>query len=204
MEQQLMDRDRVILALKDLLSMAQTRMKKFSDRKRREVNYEIGDWVFLKIRPYRQQSLAKRRCEKLAPKYFGPFKISECVGAVAYRLELPVEASIHNVFHVSQLKKAIGDITTVQPKVPNLTENFEWTLVPKSVLGMRWNFDLLQEEWLIKWEGLHDCDASWEAVSTIKDQFPQFHLGDKVLLTLEDIVRPPIKYTYSRKGKKRM
>lgn len=148
--------------LKDQLGMAISRMKKFLDRKRREVNFQVGNYVFLKIRPYRQQSLAKRRCEKLSPKYFGPYKICERVGEVAYCLELPAEASIHNVFHVSQLKEAKGDVVTVQPGVPNLIENFEWSLYPESVLGMRWNAELLQDEWLIKWEGLQDCDASWE------------------------------------------
>lgn len=68
--------------------MAQNRIKKYTDKKRRKVHYKLGEWVFLKIRPYQQKSLAKQRSEKLSPKYFGSFKILENVGVVTYRLEL--------------------------------------------------------------------------------------------------------------------
>lgn len=108
-EMQLMDQDATLATLKSHLEMACNRMKKQADRKRREVEFVEGDSVFLKIHPYRQQSVAHCRNAKVAPRFFCPFQISQRIGLEAYRLDLTPESSIHNVFHVYQLKKLIGD-----------------------------------------------------------------------------------------------
>lgn len=79
-------------------------MKKYVDLKRREVEYVVGDMVFLKIRPYQQILLRRKRNEKLSPKFLGPYKIIKRIGSIAYKLELPSNTMIHPVFHVSQLK----------------------------------------------------------------------------------------------------
>lgn len=78
--------------------VAQNRMKKHADLHRRELEFQVGDEVFLKLRPYRQRSLARKHCEKLAPKFYDPYKVVERIGEVTYRLELPPLANIHNVF----------------------------------------------------------------------------------------------------------
>ena len=69
----LKERDMAISALKENLCLAHNRMKKMADLKRRELKFKEGDEVFLKLRLYWQRSLAKRRCEKLGPKYYGPY-----------------------------------------------------------------------------------------------------------------------------------
>ena len=79
-----------------------------TNRNRRQLKFKVGDEVYLKLRPYRQHSLARNKCEKLAPKFYGPYKIIEKIGEVVYRLMLPPEAVIHNVFHISQLKLKLG------------------------------------------------------------------------------------------------
>ena len=114
----------------------------------------------MKLRPYRQRSLARKKFEKLAPKYYGPYKIIEEIAAVAYRLMLPLEASIHNVFHISQLKLKLGKQQAVQHQQPMLTEEFELQLWPETVLGVRWNQELGGNEWLIKWKGLSNSEAT--------------------------------------------
>lgn len=202
LDQQLVARDLALLSIKEQLAVAQNRMKKYADLKHREVQFEVGDMVYLKLKPYRQRSLAKKRCEKLSPKYYGPYEIEERVGSVAYRLKLPPSTTIHNVFHVSQLKKALGEWEHSQSRPLALTENFEWKVELEDVFGMRWNTEKEREEWLVKWQDRPFCDATWEEAEVIKRQFLDFHLEDKVSLPAGGIVRPPIMKTYERRGKK--
>ena len=100
-------RDEILAELKENLTLAQQRMKLFADRHRREVSYELGDWVFLKLQPYRMKSLARKQRDKLRPRYYGPFQIIAKVGQVAYHLALPPDCKLHPVFHVSKLKRAL-------------------------------------------------------------------------------------------------
>lgn len=71
---------------------------------RRELNLQVGDDVFLNLRSYSQRSFSRKRCEKLALKFYDPYKVVKKIGEAAYRLELPPKANICNVFHVSHLK----------------------------------------------------------------------------------------------------
>ena len=85
--------------------MAQSRQKSYIDRRRRPLEFEVGDHVFLKVMPKRGVVRFGKR-EKLAPRYIGPFETLERVGIVAYRLALPPSLSgVHEVFHVSMLWK---------------------------------------------------------------------------------------------------
>jgi hypothetical protein len=98
----LRDRQLQLDRLKIHLASAQNRMKLQADRRRSEKEFAVGDKVFLKLQPYIQSSLVNRPFPKLAFKFFGPYEILERIGAVAYRLNLPVDSKIHPVFHVSQ------------------------------------------------------------------------------------------------------
>ncbi|KZV21201.1 hypothetical protein F511_27607 [Dorcoceras hygrometricum] len=85
-------------------------MLKFANVHRRDISFQIGDMVYLKLRPHRQQSICHRVYQKLAPKYYGPFPVIQRIGSIAYKLQLPEGSRIHPVFHASQLKQARGVI----------------------------------------------------------------------------------------------
>lgn len=72
-------------------------------------NSTLGNGFTSKLRPYRQQSLSQKALYKLGSRFYGPYKILKRIGEVAYKLELPAEAQIHPVIHVSQLKRKLGN-----------------------------------------------------------------------------------------------
>ncbi|KAL4558872.1 hypothetical protein LXL04_037076 [Taraxacum kok-saghyz] len=159
-------------------------MKVQADKKRTEVEFKEGEIVYLKLKPYRQQSLARRKFEKLAARYYGPYKVLQKVGKVAYNLELPPTASIHPVFHVSLLRPAFGSPLQPTTLPDQLSTGMEMRVQPAAVLGTRTRQVEGQEELkvLIQWLGLPAMEATWEDFKKMEAQFPEFHIGDKVKL----------------------
>jgi hypothetical protein len=93
--------------VRENLHVTQSRQKSYADHRRRELSFEVGDFVYLKVSPMRGLHHFKVR-GKLAPRFIGSFKILERRGEVAYQLELlPQLSDVHDVFHVSQLKKCL-------------------------------------------------------------------------------------------------
>lgn len=124
-------------------------MKTQADRRRCDVEYEVGKMVYLKFRPYCQATVTKRPCEKLAPKYFGPYQIVKRISKVAYKLDLPDETSIHPMFHLSQLKQALNSQTPIEPHPPQLKNEFEWIAEPQDVYAYRFNDQTREWELLV-------------------------------------------------------
>ena len=90
------------------MKAAQDRQKSYPDKRRKDLEFEVEDRVFLKLSPWKGVVRFGKR-GKLSPRYIGPFEIVERI-AVAYRLDLPEELSrVHNVFHISMLRKYISD-----------------------------------------------------------------------------------------------
>ncbi|GJZ63641.1 transposon ty3-G gag-pol polyprotein [Tanacetum coccineum] len=180
-EEFLLDRDKLLRDLRSNLLIARDRMKSKADSKRREVEFAVGDMVYLKLQPYRQTTVAVRLSAKIGPKFFGPYKILERVGPVAYRLELPPGTLVHNVFHVSLLKACKGD-----PPIPASTDNGSATQPatepqPEAVIDER----VVQQgkyrpktEILVKWQGLPQEDATWETKWRFIKAYPDFRLAD--------------------------
>nr|GEZ13308.1 putative reverse transcriptase domain-containing protein [Tanacetum cinerariifolium] len=87
--------------------MARSRQKSYADKRRKPLEFKVGDRVSLNVSPWKGVVRFGKK-GKLAPRYVGPFEIVECVGPVAYRLKLPQELScVHDTFHVSNLKKCL-------------------------------------------------------------------------------------------------
>ncbi|KAH7526809.1 hypothetical protein JRO89_XSUnG0053200 [Xanthoceras sorbifolium] len=86
-EKEMMTRGEIVAKVKKELEKAQGRMKKYYDQSRREVSFEPGDFVYLKLQPYRQKSLKKKFNVKLSQRYYGPFKVFERIGEVVYRVD---------------------------------------------------------------------------------------------------------------------
>ncbi|GJU28651.1 putative reverse transcriptase domain-containing protein [Tanacetum coccineum] len=104
-----------IILIKQRMQAAQDRQKSYADRKRKPMEYEVGDRVMLKVSPWKGVVRFGKR-GKLNPRYVRPFKVLAKVGKVAYRLELPQELSrVHHTFHVSNLKKCYADEPLVMP-----------------------------------------------------------------------------------------
>ena len=98
--------------LKQNLLQARERMKVQADKHRVERSFSEGDWVYLRLQPFRQRSLKPNVLGKLSPKFYGPFQVLQRVGEVAYKLALPSDSLIHPVFHVSCLKAKLGQQVT--------------------------------------------------------------------------------------------
>ena len=87
--------------------------------------------VYLRLQPYRQSLLNKKGAKKLKPCFYGPYRVVKKVGEVAYKLELPQESKIHNVFHVSNLKKTIGQHIAPSTELPPLDDEGLLVLIPE-------------------------------------------------------------------------
>ncbi|GJU78401.1 putative reverse transcriptase domain-containing protein [Tanacetum coccineum] len=104
-----------ISQIKDRLKAARDRQKSYADKRRKPLEFSVGDYVLLKVSPWKGVVRFGKK-EKLTPRFVGPFEIIEKVGPVAYRLYLPEELDgVHDTFHVSNLKKCLADPTLQVP-----------------------------------------------------------------------------------------
>ena len=109
--------------LKNKLNKAQATMKHYADLRHEPHPFKVGDWVLVKLRPYRRTSVAGKRVHKLSKRFYGPYKILEQIGEVAFKLELPSQSQIHPVFHASKLKPAHGNESSALELPPQTVGN---------------------------------------------------------------------------------
>lgn len=108
----------LLKSLWDHLVEAKERMKLITDQRWTEREFQEGDLVYLQLQPYRQSSLSSRRNLKLAPRFYGPYKVLKRIGKVAYKLLLPEQSKINPIFHVSQLKLKVGNKEVTSQTLP--------------------------------------------------------------------------------------
>ena len=117
--------------------MAQDRQKSQADLKGTPKEFQVGEHVFIKVRA-KKSSLRLGSCAKLEPRYGGPFEILSRIGQVAYQLALPPNLKVHNVFHISVLKKYVHDSThVVDGNVVQVEPEGEILVEPNCILGKR-------------------------------------------------------------------
>ena len=166
--------------IRDRIRTAQSRQKSYADLKRRQVEFDVGDHVFLKVSPTKGVVRFGKK-GKLAPRYVGPFEILEKVGVLAYRLALPPTMSgVHNVFHVSLLRKYVPDASHVID-YSSIKVNADATFVvePVRILDRSTKRIRRKEVDLVKvcWSHHDEGDASWELESDMRAKYPKLFLG---------------------------
>jgi hypothetical protein len=159
------------------LKEAQARQKSYADKRRKPLYLQVEDYVYLKVSPMKGVSHFGVK-GKLAPRYIGPFPVLEQCGLVAYRLQLPETLSVvHNVFHVSQLKKCLWvpdqtvEVTDVALE-PDLTysEYLIRVLDQKDRITRRKTLKFYK----IQWNQHMEDEATWETQDFLDKNFPGF------------------------------
>jgi hypothetical protein len=138
--------------------------------------FKTGDYVYLKVSPVRGLKRFKVK-GKLAPRYIGPFKVLKRRGEVAYQLDLPAQLSdVHNVFHVSQLKKCLR---VPEEQLPledlNIKNDLTYTECPTKILDVaeRITRSKVIKMCKVQWSHHSEEDATWEREDELRAEFPQ-------------------------------
>jgi hypothetical protein len=173
----LQEKQEMLTRIKENLTQAQARMKRYADAKRTERSFDLGDMVYLRMQPYRMASFGLCQSIKLTSKYYGPFRVLEKIGSLAYKLLLPEGVGIHPVFHVSQLKKHLGPRAVPVQGLPLVADDGKIRTEPLQVLETRSlpRNKILVTKWHIEWQNLPAEDASWDDANFIKKAFPAFY-----------------------------
>ena len=166
--------DKVKLIQERLLA-AQSRQKSYADNRRRDLEFQIGDWVFLKVSPMRGVMRFGRK-GKLSPRYIGPYQIVRRIGKVAYELDLPSDLeAVHPVFHVSMLRKCIGDPSRVFPVDDiQVTEELSYEEKPVAILDRQVRRLRTKDVASVKvlWKNNNREEMTWEAEDEMKNKYP--------------------------------
>jgi hypothetical protein len=162
--------------VRENLKLAQSRQKSYADNRRRELRFQVGDFVYLQVSPMRELRHFKIR-GKLAPRYIGPFKILEQSGEVAYQLKLPPQLSdVHDVFHVSQLRKCLWVLEEQMP-LEELTvgEDLTYQEYPVKILDTSEKVTRNNRYKMCKVQCSNHTEeeATWEKVDQLKAEFPE-------------------------------
>jgi hypothetical protein len=162
--------------IRENLRAAQSRQKSYADKRRRYLSFEVGDFVYLKVSPMRGTHRFKVK-GKLAPRYIGSFKIVDRKGEVAYQLELPPQLSdVHDVFHVSQLKKCLRVLEEQLPMVElDLGGDLTYSERPVRILDTeeRVTHNKVIKMCKVQWSHHTEDGATWEHEEELRADYPK-------------------------------
>ncbi|WVZ52451.1 hypothetical protein U9M48_003506 [Paspalum notatum var. saurae] len=158
------DVEQQLRVVQENLKIAQSRQKSYADNRRRELNFKVDDFVYLKVSPLRGVRRFNMK-GKLAPRYIGPFKVLEKKGEVAYRLELPPSLSgVHDVFHISQLKKCLR-VPEEQAPLEDLNVEEDLTYTEHPVKILETSKRITRNKWIkmcrVQWSHHTKKEATW-------------------------------------------
>ena len=164
---------------KEKLKEARSRQKSYADRHRRDLEFNVGDRVFLKVSPCR----GVRRFGikgKLSPRFIGPFEILERVGEVSYRLALPPQLShVHNVFHVSLLRGYnYHPLHVVSYPLDQIRADLSLAEEPEAILDRQERVTRNKVIPFVKilWKNHPEREATWETEESMRTSYPHFFL----------------------------
>ncbi|KAA0043136.1 putative Retrotransposon protein [Cucumis melo var. makuwa] len=165
-----------IQKIRSRMQITQSRQKSYADVRWKDLEFDVGDKVFLKVAPMKGV-LRFERGGKLSPRFVRPFEILERIGPVAYRLALPPSLSVvHDVFHVSMLRKYVPDQSHVVDYEPlEIDENLSYTEQPVEVLAREVKMLRNREIPLVKvlWRNHRVEEATWEREDYMKARYPK-------------------------------
>ncbi|XP_013614867.1 PREDICTED: uncharacterized protein LOC106321097 [Brassica oleracea var. oleracea] len=167
--------------LKVWLKEAHDRQKSYGDKRRKDLEFQVGDLVYLKMRIF-QGGSTTRKLKKLKPRYMGPYSVLERIGAVAYRLDLSEELSdFHDVFHVSVLRKVVREPKLILLQPPSdLDRNLRAPCQPIEILDrqVKAHDGTMTTLVKVRWErdGIHE--ETWEPETQMRIDYPKFFLDD--------------------------
>nr|GEW38340.1 retrotransposable element Tf2 [Tanacetum cinerariifolium] len=155
------------------LSLAE--MRNLANKHWTDRQFDVGVWVYVKLQPHRQVTMRKAAYNKLSSKYYGPFQNVKRIGQVAYELALPATSQIHNVFHVSQLKKCTHSVAA-SGALPAIDSDGLLIKTPIAILdkklGKVKNSPVMYV--LVQWSDESIEDATWEIYGDLITRFPSF------------------------------
>ena len=166
-----------VKVIQENLRAAQSRQKSYFDKSGKPLQFNVGDHVYLRVSPTKGAQRFGIK-GKLAPRYIGPYEIIEACGSVAYRLRLPSQlATIHNVFHISQLKKCVRVPTEtieqqeifVEPDLPH--EEHPIKILDQKERSTRRR---VVKMYKIQWNHHTKEEATWETESYLNQHYPDF------------------------------
>ncbi|GKC87345.1 hypothetical protein Tco_1147994, partial [Tanacetum coccineum] len=162
--------------IKDRLKDVRDRQKIYADKRRKPLDFSVGDSVLLKVSPWKGV-VRFRNKGKLSPKFVGPFEIIKKVGSVAYRLDLPKELNgVHDTFHVLNLKKCLAD-PTLQVPLEEIRVDDKLNFMEEPVKILERKFKKLKRSKIaivkVRWNLKRGPEFTWEREDQMKLKYPQ-------------------------------